>query len=569
MNCRWTGFSIVLVLAGVWIHIQTVAAQVHVVSSSSSEADSLERAALQGDRRAQSLLTMQSWWGIERAPNLTQARRWAEHASVHDALAQFILAECYQATVPPQYRKADSLYGDARVALTERAQQGDSYAMVALAQYYERGLGDLEPNDERADSLYRQACDAKNPVALYHALLRRFSLGLADSVAVAWLAESAAQRFIPAMISLARQLLTDSATAAQGVELLREAHQRGSTEALYLLGGCYDSGLGCQRNSTVALQCFAEAADGGNIAAMLELSFRLLHGIGLRADTIESLRWMLQALAQVDHHAHRRDVVRFVQTICDSIPAVRRVLPKAFHVHQLAVFAPDLLDSARALYYLRGDGVRLWRCAWSASVAVPQMLVVGAYGKAQVLLRTDWEEATWDRTSPNILRVLGTHHRWEGKMLLLGSAVLAIAWGNEYALYVPAPIEYLETVPHLRHSSIARPEIEALPVRSDGKRILLRFHMTHIPLSGVVLVPLGIARSGERAAQYDVRSQSFFAWEDGVVEFWWEPQKQELPAQRSGRWVMMMQCSWHFDGYERTLLVKSQPFALPEHLQRP
>jgi len=545
---------IVCCLCLVWVSAQEVAPV-------PSQSDALERAAAAGDTAACGRLAVQYWWGIARAPNRERALFWAERSS--DPLAQFIRAECLAdwRMLPPQPRRADSLAAAALLPLQRRALEGDGDldATVALAEYYRRGLGGVVPSEDTATALLERAAARGSPRAAF-----LLALGRTDSTAQAMLEQASAGEVVAAMVLRARHLLADTATAGRALRLLERADQLGSPDAALLLGGCYDSGTGVVRNPVRALQSIAIAADRGSVAAMVELWYRTLHGIGMPSDTVGALVWLLRALAESSRN-DRSAVVDLAVALCDTLPMVTRRFGDAAAVIA-RWYGPERLDSAARVYLLTGDGVRVWKAWWRPSVAAPLHLVLHHSGAALVQAGDALIPARWRWVGPSQLRVL-TDDKQQGTVTVaaLADGLCALRWNGELALYTPLSSTRLHTDARLRHEELLRPQIEMLSPRVGDDYVRLRIRAQNIPPSGVVLLPIGLAGDRRaRSAEIGVSAHTLWRiWDDGIYELLWQPSAEEVAGKIESKGILFLQCIWQYEGTDQTMIVKSQPFTIP------
>ncbi len=528
-----------------------------------SQGDTLERAAAAGDTVAWVRLAVQYWWGVGRAADRERALGWAMRSD--DPLARFIQAECLAdwRQRPPQLRRADSLAADAYTGLRMLASQGNLDAMVALAEYYRRGLGGIAPNEDSATALLDRAITGGSAIAAYHR-----AAGRTDSVAQRLIEQAANGNVVAAMVTRARTLLADSNTTGDAVALLQRAERYGSPEAALLLGGCYESGLGVERNPTRALQSIALAADRGSASAMLELSFRLLHGIGTPADTLDALVWLLRALAQ-SSRIDRQTIVAYAAHLGDSLPMVARRLGDA--VRQLdRWYDPKRLDSATLDYLLTGDGVRIWRAWWRPSLEAPEYLAFRHDGRALLHTGSTMVETGWlYQYATHQLTFDGATER-TARIVALADGLCAIEWNGERALYAPINGDMLRREPLFHRHEFLRPLVEILPPRTGDDYVRLRFRVKNTPRSGLIVMPLGLARDrSSRSAEIGVRSSTLWRfWDDGVQEMVWQPIPEDIPPGMGSKCVLFVQCIWQYEGSEQSMIVKSQPFAVPIRWQR-
>ncbi|MCX8050695.1 MAG: sel1 repeat family protein [Chlorobi bacterium] len=515
------------------------------------------------DSAAAILGAVHSWWGIGRAADPDSACRVATAWAARDPLAAFIFAECIadRRRMPPDVRRADSVFEAVLVPLRERADRGDAYALVALAEYYRRGLGGVVPDDDAATSLLRRAAGMGNPLAAF--LLARTS---DDSTSLMFLRRAAEGNVVAAMVMLARRLLADSSSLAEAIGLLRRAEERGSPDAALVLGGCYDSGLGVEPNPTQALRSIAVAADRGSVAAMLELGVRSIYGVGMPADTIGGLVWLLRAVAR-SSPAERRAIVGLLSTVCDSLPMVARHFERALGI-VAAELSPARHDSSALVYLLTGDGARLWRAWWRPSVGAPEY--VGFRRDGAAIVSGSEQLFEWRCDTSGLLAITNEGNSNRARLIAIAEGLCAVEWDGGSAFYSPIESATLGAEPYRRHRAFVQPSVELLPPRTGDDYVRLRVRVRNVPRTGLVLMPIGIAR--DRAATHAEIAVSagmlWRIWDDGVHELLWQPPAAELPAGLGAKCVLFVQCVWQYDGDDRSMIVKSQPIAVPSRWRR-
>ena len=94
------------------------------------------------------------------------------------------------------------------------------------------------------------------------------------------------------------KVLLDKGDEVNAVKNLLQAAERGSVEAVNLLGECYMSGRGIERNETEGVKCFLRAAEQGNARAQANLGVCYLDGVGVKQDGELAILWSKRAAEQ-------------------------------------------------------------------------------------------------------------------------------------------------------------------------------------------------------------------------------------------------------------------------------
>lgn len=550
--------------------IGALAAIVSVVLSAQdgvpSQLDSLERAAAAGDIAAQVQCALQYWWGIERASEKSKACLCAAAAWEHDGLAAAIYAQCLaqHRWSAGDLRRADSIAQQAVAVLRRRASQGDSYVLVALAECYRQSLGSTVPRDDSVRVLLTEAFRCGNALAAYQLVGTESS----DRRREELLEQAASGKVVAAMVELARLKLASGDTL-EAVALLRDADRRGSAEAALLLAGFASSGVGMLPSIPQSVRWLASAADRGSALAMLELGYRMLHGAGIAADTVRGLGWMLAAIGTAPT-VQRETLVHYLATLLDSLPQVAQRLGDALAHYPFSQQQVAQLDSFRRIALLTGDGVRVWN-AWSRrSVLAPKLVLLRFDGYGAIAASDSLAVQQWKIAAPDSLVLWDGSGERTGRIELLTEGLAVIAWSSERALYSPLTLGQLQEDRRLYRHALLRPTVEMLPPRVGERSVRLRLRVRNVPPTGIVAQPIGIARGRHtQRAEADARAVSLWRiWHDGDWEFLWEPDREDIPEGWRGVCVLFVQCSWQYEGDDESMVVRSQPFALPPGLMR-
>jgi TPR repeat protein len=92
----------------------------------------------------------------------------------------------------------------------------------------------------------------------------------------------------------------------EAFECFKRSAMKLDPNALYNVGTCCMSGIGCPVNKTLALECFNAAAKTGHPGAMASLSDCYAHGDGTKKDSAASLLWSMKAKASMGDKSAKR-----------------------------------------------------------------------------------------------------------------------------------------------------------------------------------------------------------------------------------------------------------------------
>jgi|YNPMSStandDraft_1061717.scaffolds.fasta_scaffold15157_3 TPR repeat protein len=524
--------------------------------------DSLETAANAGDHSAQAQCALMYWWGIGRANNSVKACQWAASAAEGDALASYIYAQCLvqTGTMPDRFYRADSIAARALAELRRRATQGDSYALVALSECYQRGCGGVVPSDDSARMFLAEALRLGNPLAAYELSRREHGNRRTEL-----LHDAVRGGVLHAMVELAQYHLVRGDTLG-ALALLRDADERGSPEAALLLAGFASSGIGMTPSPTQSLRWLASAADRGNALAKFELGYRMLYGIGVAADTTEALAWMLAAVASAPQQK-RPTLVHYLETLLDSIPSVAKHLEAASA--RLAAIQGAHPDSSERMALLTGDGVRVWRAWYRQSSMIPSIVLMRHDEHGALAFEDAFAEQEWKLLGDSLV-LWNETSRHAAHLEFISEGLSVFNWSGKRMLASPMLLWQLKENRRLSRHPMLRPTVEMLPPRVGERAVQLRLHARNIPSKGLTMLPIGIApgRSAHRA-EVDVRAKALWrVWYDGEWTLRWEPEREDIPKGWRGKCVLFVQCMWQFEGEDETMVVRSQAFDLPPRLLR-
>ncbi|MEZ5855687.1 MAG: tetratricopeptide repeat protein [Hyphomicrobiaceae bacterium] len=152
--------------------------------------------------------------------------------------------------------------------LIEDARQGDTAAMVALAQSYEDGI-DVDQDDSMAFALYQQAALAGHSFAMVKAAACLLEgLGCEKDPDAAFIyAETAAEHGVTHGLHIMGQCFAEGhgveADPTKAVDLYAQGAEQGDVGCMAELGDCYEFGRGVTRDPQQALAYYEAAYDAG------------------------------------------------------------------------------------------------------------------------------------------------------------------------------------------------------------------------------------------------------------------------------------------------------------------
>ncbi|MBQ9786685.1 MAG: sel1 repeat family protein [Lentisphaeria bacterium] len=182
---------------------------------------------------------------------------------------------------------------DKAKAAFEQASQLDFIFAVKAAEYYLKEA----KNPEAAESFIQIAIQSGNGKVLL-ALASCFTPAVhryREIIIAAADAGNSEAEYIAAKIILADKSRSDE-DLSKAVEYLKKAAGKKHHPAIYLLGKCYDEGLGVELNLTEAVKLFENAAQAGNGDAAYQLALCYATGNkGVKKDYKQAVMWLYRA----------------------------------------------------------------------------------------------------------------------------------------------------------------------------------------------------------------------------------------------------------------------------------
>lgn len=153
------------------------------------------------------------------------------------------------------------------------ADKGNAVAQCAMGIAYQRGK-DLPHNEEASIKYLKLAANQGDGQALYE--LACFHKDDYEKNSV---------------------LLRDR---TKEYEYFKKSVENGFTPALEFLGGCYQLGIGTDKNDYKAFECFKKAADKGYPHSMFECAMSMKNGTGTEVDTQGAWNYLNKSAANGD-----------------------------------------------------------------------------------------------------------------------------------------------------------------------------------------------------------------------------------------------------------------------------
>lgn len=185
---------------------------------------------------------------------------------------------------------------EVRKYLMQLGAAGKTDAYLRLADYYETGVFEGDPNPSAAVELYRlaaEAGDTRGMVLLGDRLADGSGVAENPEEALAWYAKAASNgseegkkrgEKLKRDAETAYRTATDLLASApdKAVEQLTFAAKTGHAEALTALGDCYAEGIGTKKNISCAMDLYLRAAEQGNLRALYRMGCLYMQNDGVR-----------------------------------------------------------------------------------------------------------------------------------------------------------------------------------------------------------------------------------------------------------------------------------------------
>ncbi len=292
--------------------------------------------------------------GMKRDPQAAyETYMLAAGIEENNAIGLAGVADCYLEGIGVRVDTTKAIY-----YLRDAVEAGSPRAAAKLADMYNYGLGDIEPNGDTALMLYRLASQGDDPRGDYMMGAYLYEQGAYDN-AMGFIVSAAQHGSIDALILYAQALLQGNGIdqdAPMAVGILRQTAPTDVTgQAHFVLGIAHYMGLGIPEDKAEAARCFDTAAAKGNSRAMLNLGHLYARGEGVERDTVKAVEWYNRSVEA----GYTSAMILLADDYRTGIVAPRD--PKrAAELYQMAADRGDVDGLCRlGLCYEQGEGVVL------------------------------------------------------------------------------------------------------------------------------------------------------------------------------------------------------------------
>ncbi len=238
------------------------------------------------------------------------------------------------------------------------AEMGSGWAMAEMGDMYYYGRAGLPKDSDSAMTFYYAASNEDNPRGDYMVGVYQEARGNYEG-ALSYYASAARNGDHDAYIEVARALQNGTAVEAnpeQAFQMAQNAAEQWQhPDAYMLLGYAYLNGLGCETDTTLAVQYTRQAAEAGSTQAMMNLAAMYNSGVGMEIDSTKVLYWYERAVEHGSVTAMRRLANSYREG--SGVPKDPK---RAAELYQMAADRGNLDAMCRlGLCYEEGEGVVL------------------------------------------------------------------------------------------------------------------------------------------------------------------------------------------------------------------
>lgn len=227
--------------------------------------------------------------------NRAEALRWYKKASetnLYNSYYMMGMIYGYDQTLY-DYEKAVSCFEKSAVL-------GQSDALIRLGKIYLNGLGDIQPNKEKAFHCFFKAAEADNALGWeWTAYCYDYGVGVGKDIgnALKWFHKSAEKgmsysQYMLGMIYGYEVVPPDWIKAAAWFE---KAAEQGHSDAQLKLGFYYQHGRGVKQDYKKAFQLFEQAAAQAHATAMHNIGDAYENGHGIKKDEKQAFSWYMKS----------------------------------------------------------------------------------------------------------------------------------------------------------------------------------------------------------------------------------------------------------------------------------
>lgn len=198
--------------------------------------------------------------------------------------------------------------------LQQRAEEGDAQAQFELALCYANGT-DADRNAELALEWIRKAAEqghinAQFALGLYYFLERsrneQTSRIVNEYTRDKWIIKKSINPALDLGVGLAMSKKLTEANDDLAFEWFKKAAEQNHAEANYLLGQCYQNGIGAEQNNEIAFNCFRISAEQGMAESQYLLACCYFEGLGTAQNNELGMQWCENAaengIAEAQYH---------------------------------------------------------------------------------------------------------------------------------------------------------------------------------------------------------------------------------------------------------------------------
>ena len=224
-------------------------------------------------------------------------------AKTDNAEAQYMLGRCYCYGHGIEKNNTEAVQW-----FKKAADQDSAKAFFTLANFYVEGKGDIEKDEDKAESLAEQAGpglkkeaeggDAEAQHMLGACYLTGLGIAKDSEEGVKWFKKAADKDFAEAQHELGICYMTGQGVEVdmkEGVKWFSRAAEQGYAEAQSSLAICYSIGSGVKKDEEEGVKWFKKAADQGLAYAQYQLGLSYALGQGVEQDMKESVKWLKKA----------------------------------------------------------------------------------------------------------------------------------------------------------------------------------------------------------------------------------------------------------------------------------
>lgn len=210
------------------------------------------------------------------------------YEKVDSGVAYLKLAEYYEFGIAtePNMEKAVTLYEKA-------AEEGLIEAVRICASFALEGYSLIPPDKQKAIKYLRVLEEKEGDVNAMFSLYKLLKEE-AEQEAISKLAKSAVERNPAAEIIYASYLIMKNENTELAFSYAKECSVKKMADAYYLLGYCYENGIGTNVDNKKAFENYHKGAVKGCVSAIKKVAYCYANGIGVKPDEDKATAWKLR-----------------------------------------------------------------------------------------------------------------------------------------------------------------------------------------------------------------------------------------------------------------------------------